>query len=101
MSKKASIPKKNAEHLAKLTNLTLSDDELALYSKQLGETIDYIDNLNELNTKNVQATSHSTAITNVTFEDGTPSVRTLTQQEALKGANHTSSDYFAVNRIIA
>ncbi len=92
--------KKDVEHLAKLTNLTLNDEEVTLFGKQLQETITYVENLNELDTSHVDATSHSGAQKNITFSDGTPNDRGLSQEQALKNAKKQNDGYFEVDRIM-
>ena len=67
------------QQIAKLSNLTLSGEELLKFSKQLGETVEYIDNLQELDIKNVEPTSSPAGNVNVYFEDGTKNERTLPQ----------------------
>lgn len=64
-------------HLAKLANLQVTDEEIDKYLSQLEETIDYVENLNELNTSGVEPTSHATKLENVYFTDGTPNTRGL------------------------
>ncbi|MCX7996775.1 MAG: Asp-tRNA(Asn)/Glu-tRNA(Gln) amidotransferase subunit GatC [Patescibacteria group bacterium] len=64
-------------HLAKLANLQLTEAEIKKYMSQLEETIEYVENLSELNTVGVPPTSHATRVENVYFEDGTPNQRGL------------------------
>ena len=65
------------QQIAKLSNLTLSGEELAKFSKQLDETVEYIDNLQELDIKNVEPTSSPAGNVNVYFEDGIINKRSL------------------------
>ncbi|MEI7653099.1 MAG: Asp-tRNA(Asn)/Glu-tRNA(Gln) amidotransferase subunit GatC [bacterium] len=51
-------------HLAKLSKLTLTTAEEELFETQANETVDYIKNLNDLNTDNVLPTSSVTGTTN-------------------------------------
>lgn len=71
----------NVAHIAKLANLPLSDEEKSKFEKQLEETLTYVENLKEIETKDVEPTSQVTGLENVTREDiAAPS---LTQEEAL------------------
>lgn len=63
--------------IAKLSNLTLSDVELDKFGAQLDETVEYINNLQELHVENVKPTSSPAGNVNVYFEDGTQNARTL------------------------
>ena len=56
-------------HIARLAQLKLSDDEVKLFAGQLGEIIDYMDILNEVDTREVEPTSQVTGLVQVTRED--------------------------------
>lgn len=85
-------------HAAKLANLPLSDEEKRKFEKQLKETIEYIKNLNEVDTKNVEPTSQVTGLENVTREDEVkPS---LTHEQALSNAKSTHNGFFKVKGIL-
>lgn len=87
-------------HLAHLVRLELTEDEIKKLQTQLSETIDFIENLNELDTANVKETSHAVQVQNVTFDDGAEPDRTLTQDEALKNAPKKRDGFFAVSKIL-
>lgn len=88
MTRKA-LTKENILHLAKLAKLKLTDEEVEKYLKQLEDTVEYIDNLNELNTDSVEPTSQTTGLSNVGFDDGIKNTRNIMK----KG-------YFKVKRIM-
>ncbi len=100
MIKKAELTKKDILHIAKLANLTVSDEEVEKYMNQLSETIKYVENLDELDTANVEPTSHSTNVTNVYFEDGTANTRQFSQKEAVKYGKNIKKGQFVVKRIM-
>ncbi len=87
-------------HLAKLANLHLSDAEIEKYGKQLSETVDYVKNLEELDTTKVPPTNQTTNLENVTFSDGEADERQLSQEEALSGTKQKKNGYFMVKRIM-
>lgn len=64
-------------HLAKLSKLTLTAAEEVLFETQANETVDYIKNLNDLNTDKVLPTSSVTGTTNRYREDEMSSERRL------------------------
>ena len=85
-------------HVAKLANLPLTLEEKKKFEKQLEETIEYIENLNEVNTENIELTSQVTGLENVTREDEIkPS---LSQEDALKNAKSTHNGFFKVKGIL-
>jgi aspartyl-tRNA(Asn)/glutamyl-tRNA(Gln) amidotransferase subunit C len=88
----------NVPHIAKLANLPLTDDEIKKFDKQLAETLKYVENLGEIDTKNIEPTAHVTGLENVTREDiAQPS---LTQKEALSNSKKTYKGSFEVDAIL-
>jgi aspartyl-tRNA(Asn)/glutamyl-tRNA(Gln) amidotransferase subunit C len=88
----------NVPHIAKLANLPLSDEEITKFDKQLEETLAYVENLKEINTDKVIATSQVTGLENVTREDiAHPS---LTQKQALSNAKKVHNGSFIVDAIL-
>lgn len=88
----------NISHVAKLANLTLTKDEEEKFGKQLEETLNYIENLESVDTDGVEPTSQVTGLENVLREDeAKPS---LSQEEALKNAKSTHNGFFKVKGIL-
>lgn len=100
MSKKVTISKEEVLHLGKLANLPLSDEEISKYEKQLSETLSYVENLNELDTKDVKPTSQTANLQDVFFQDGEKNKRLLTTEEALKNAKKKKNGMCVVERIM-
>ncbi len=100
MSTKTLLTKDEILHLAKLANITLTDEEIQKYSKQLTETIAYAKNLDELDTSKVKPTSSSAQLENVYFEDGTKNSRGLTAEQAIQNTKEKKEKYFKVGRIM-
>lgn len=88
----------DVSHVAKLANLPLTPEEKKKFEKQLSETLDYVNKLGEIETKNVEPTSQVTGLENVMREDiATPS---LPQKEVLKNAKKTHNGFFKVPPIL-
>jgi len=100
MSKKTLLSKEEILHLAKLAKLQLTDEEIVKYQSQLGETIEYIKNLDELDITDIPATNSVGNLENVTYEDGAQSLNSLTEKEALQNAKKVKNGEFAVTRIM-
>lgn len=98
--KKISLSKEDILHLAKLSRLQLTDKEIEKYKKQLEETIDFIKNLEELDTSKVQPTNSVVDLKNVTYQDGVQNKRELTQREALANTKKSKEGKFVVDRIM-
>lgn len=87
----------DVKKVAKLANLPLNPLEENMLEKQLDETVSYIENLKEIDTKDTDPTSQVTGLTNITREDvTTPS---LSQEEALKNAKSTYNGFFKVKAV--
>lgn len=65
----------NLSHIAKLSKLTLSEAELNKFSSQLEETVEYVQNLQELPTEIVIPTSSPVGGVNTFFDDGAENTR--------------------------
>ncbi|MFH1995960.1 MAG: Asp-tRNA(Asn)/Glu-tRNA(Gln) amidotransferase subunit GatC [Candidatus Omnitrophota bacterium] len=93
------ISKEQVQHVALLSRLSLSDEELELYRKQLGSIIEYIDTLNKLDTDGVQPTSHPLSSMKNVFRDDElkPS---LSVEDALKNAPEREGDFFKIPKVI-
>ncbi len=86
------------KHVAKLANLSLSDEEEKKFSAQLEETVSYIEGLNEVDTNGVSPTSQVTGLENITREDEV--TQSLSQEEALSNAKSTHNGFFRVKGIL-
>ncbi len=96
---KSKLTQTQVKHIGRLTNLKLSEAELKKFGRQLSETLDYIEILNQLDTKSVAPTSQVTGLENVTREDKTrPS---LTQKEALSGTVSQKNNLFKIKAIFS
>ncbi|WP_281889642.1 Asp-tRNA(Asn)/Glu-tRNA(Gln) amidotransferase subunit GatC [Paenibacillus sp. YYML68] len=64
-----SITIKDVEHVAALARLELSEHDKEKFAEQLNAILKYAEKLNELNTDDVQPTSHAIPLVNVMRED--------------------------------
>lgn len=87
----------NISHIAKLANLSLLPNEKIKLEHQLEETIDYVKELNQIDTKNIEPTSQVTGLENITRQDtAKPS---LSQDQALSNAKSKHNGFFKVPAI--
>ena len=92
------ITTEDVDYVAGLAHLQLDDELKARLIKEMGEILDYMDKLNELDTEGVVPMMHVLDMTNVYREDvATPS---LDRETALKNAPKTDGAYFLVPRIL-
>jgi len=86
------------EYVAKLARLKLSDQEKVLFTQQLDNILQYMDKLNELDTKDIPPTSHVLPLENVMRED---EVRpSYPPEELLANAPDREDTFFAVPKVI-
>ncbi len=92
------ITKKEVEHVAKLAQLEFSEAEKETLTKQLGDILQFVEKLGELNTDGVEPTYSVVPVSNVMREDeGKPS---FTQEQALSNAPEKDMGFFKIPKIM-
>jgi len=92
-----SLTKEQVKYVAKLANLPLSEDEEETFAKQLSKIIEYIDQLNKVDTKGIAPTYNISMNKNITRED-IPS-KSLTQEEALSNSSNKKDGFFVTKGV--
>ena len=93
-----SISKENIEHIASLARLSLMEEEKDLFGSQLSSILNYMEKLNELDTTDVEPTSHVLPLSNVMRDDVSgPSIQ---REDALMNAPDHTDKFFRVPKII-
>lgn len=95
----AKVTKKVVKHIADLSNLVLTDEEISKFTPQLDKIIEFVSTLNEVDTKDVEPTSQTTGLTNVLREDEVKSDNSLSQDEALSNTDGHNG-FFKVKAIL-
>ena len=67
--KMAKLTKEEVKHVAHLARLAITEEEAEKFADQLGKITDFAEQLNELDTTNVEPTSHVLPLVNVLRED--------------------------------
>ena len=93
-----SVGKKEVEKIAGLARLYITEEEKEKYTTQLNVILEYMEQLNTVDTNNIEPLSHPFDLTNVVRKDEVkPS---LSVDEALGNAPDRSGDYFKVPKVI-
>ncbi|MEK6538294.1 MAG: asparaginyl/glutamyl-tRNA amidotransferase subunit C [Nitrospirae bacterium RBG_16_43_11] len=92
------ITRKEVEHVAKLARLALRDEEIETLTNQLGNILTYVEKLNELDTTNIEPTSHVLPIKNVLRED--EERKSIEREKALGNAPDRTEEFFRVPKVI-
>ena len=93
-----SITRDEAAHLARLSRLALSDDELDHLAGQLDVILSSVARVSEVAAADVPPTSHSVPLTNVFRADEV--LDSLSPEAALAGAPASQEQRFRVPRIL-
>lgn len=95
MSKRG-LSNREIEHIAKLAHIGLKDKEIEKFQKHLSDILQYVDQLNEVDTGHVSPTFQVTGLTNIFRDDKV--VPSLTQEQTLQNAPLKEKGYFKVKR---
>ena len=92
------LSEKDVQYVAKLARLEVGDQETAKYTQQLANILQYVEQLNKLDTSSVEPLTHVLDLKNVFREDkNEPS---LTQGEVLSNGPELQSGHFKVPKIM-
>lgn len=92
------ITKNQVKHVANLARLEFKEEEMEQLAVQLDEIISFAEQLNEIDTENVEPTSHVLDVRNVLREDEVkPS---LSREETLKNAPDHKDGQFKVPSVL-
>ncbi len=89
---------KDVEHVAALARLSFTEEEKQRLVVQLNEILRYMEQLNTLDTSNVEPLSQVVALDNV-FRDDTLH-QMLAREDALKNAPSHTDKFFTVPKVI-
>jgi aspartyl-tRNA(Asn)/glutamyl-tRNA(Gln) amidotransferase subunit C len=92
------ITNEDVKHIARLSRLYLSDKEIETFSGQLNSIIEYVEQLDSLDTRNVEPTSHVIPLKNVMRGDIL--TQSLPAEDALKNAPDAAGKFYRVPKII-
>lgn len=92
------IDDKTLDNIASLARLEFVDDEKEHIKNDLTRMLNFIDQLNELDTSDVEPLIYLSDRINVLRDDEVK--QDITQKEALKNAPMKDSDYFKVPKVI-
>ncbi|GIO43221.1 Asp-tRNA(Asn)/Glu-tRNA(Gln) amidotransferase subunit GatC [Paenibacillus apis] len=93
-----SIQVNDVEHVAKLARLNLTEEERETFTEQLNAILQYAEKLNELDTDQVEPTTHVLHLSNVMRED---EVReSLPQEKVFRNAPEEEDGQFKVPAVL-
>jgi aspartyl-tRNA(Asn)/glutamyl-tRNA(Gln) amidotransferase subunit C len=93
------IKKEDVVRLAKLSRLSLDDNEVTRYQKEIESILHYFDKLQDVDTEGLKPTFQVTGLSNVTRQDEISDYKT-NRAELMKNAPDTEQDMFKVGRMV-
>lgn len=92
------LTEEQVRHVAKLARLNCTDEEIATFTSQLSAILDYVTQLEEVDTTDVEPLAHCLAVQNVFRDDVVkPS---LSNDEALANAPQRDGEFFTVPKVL-
>ncbi len=92
------VTKEDVQEIAALARLRLTEEEVVHYQHDLNRILDYMAQLNAVDTDGIEPMTHIQDWGNVLRED--VHLRRITHEEALKNAPDADADYFRVPKVI-
>lgn len=92
------ITDNETRHIAYLSRLEFSEEEIKLMGLQLNQILEFINKLNEIDTEDVEPTSHILDLHNVIREDEV--IASIGIDSALSNAPDSQGSFFRVPKII-
>lgn len=96
----ADITRDDVLKLARLTRISLSDDEIVEFQSEFAEILKYVEQLDAVDISNEKPTTQVTGLTNVMREDVVKDYG-YTAKDLLKNAPHTQGDLLKVKRMLS
>ena len=93
-----SVTIKDVEHVAELARLSFSEEGKRKLTTELNTILEYIEQLNAVDTTNVEPLSHVIELQNVFRED--TQKECLSREEALRNAPAKTDKFFKVPKVI-
>jgi aspartyl-tRNA(Asn)/glutamyl-tRNA(Gln) amidotransferase subunit C len=91
----------DVKHIAKLSKLHLSNEELGRFSKQLSEVVSHISELNKVETSSTDPTTQTTGLVNKYNSDETSVENCLNQEQSLSGVDDSHNGYFVTSATLS
>jgi len=92
------ISKSDVRKVAKLSRLQLREAEIAEFSHQLSAILEYVEQMNKLDTEAIEPLAHCLAITNCFRDDSVKD--SLGTEKTLENAPDCDGEFFKVPKIL-
>ena len=93
------IDKQQVEHIAKLARIELTEEEKERFMKELSSILDYVNQLNKVDTSKIEGIPQVTGLENIVREDIEDKIRDK-KYKLLSEAPKRKGDYIQVPKIL-
>lgn len=93
-----SSPNLNVRDIARLARIELTEEEAETFQSQLGNVLEYVEQLSSLDVSGVEPTAHANPIFNVLREDVAKAG--LFREDLLSNAPHSANHLVLVTKVI-
>lgn len=93
----AELTQEEIIHITRLANINLSEEEVEKFGKQLIDILAFVDNLNKVETSEVEPLANVTGMKNIFREDEVG--ESLSQKEALANTKASHNGYFKIKAV--
>ncbi len=94
------LSKDDIKHIAQLARLELTAEEEKRYEKELSNVLNYIDQLQEVDTTNTEPTAQVTGLENILREDEKNDWNKKEREQTLKQAPNLKDNQYKVKRVL-
>ena len=98
MTKQKNVSRDEVIRIAKLSKLHLNEEQIIKYTHDINQILTYMEQLNEVNIKDVEPLSHVLDQSNVVREDVV--AESLDTDQILENAPQSSGKHFVVPKVI-
>lgn len=95
-----SMKREEIEHLANLSRIELTDEEIEKYTKQFGEIVSYVDKIKEITGGSEDMKIESAGVSNVFRKDDNVQETGLFTDKILESAPDTKDNFVKVKKIL-
>lgn len=92
------ISKEQVGHIAELARLGLTGEEKTKFSSELSAILDYVENLNKVNTNKIEPTAQVTGLENIMVEDEVKDCN-IPREELLKNTPNKKDGFIIVKQV--
>ncbi len=94
------LTKEEVEHIAELARIELTQEETTKYQKDLSSILAYFEQLQEIDTNNVEPIGHITGMTNMYREDREEEFGDLGRKEIMENVPDTKDNFIRVKAVL-